>query len=338
MPQLLTKAIKSAIMIRLSIKLRREGGLEIRYALYFLTINREKYTMVKTSKLSGIIATVLLLAAAVIYFMGGRSGQHTGWQIGAAPAVSEAKSAVAGAHSYPSKRLDIRNVFADVRIVPIDGNNMTVSVSGPSKATEGIKVTERDGTLTIEGPNLVSYRRSFAQVQDDNGNVTSITSGSGIISINGRWISESGTEQSEIAKVVVGVPRKTPIAVSDFSGLMIVGDTYGPISADINSGTAQIGHVGEARLTVSGSGDFDVAEVRGALSVSVCGFGDVMIRSGSVTTLKVSSEGSGTFKFAGEAEDADLSLTGFGDIYVNRVTGHLTERVDGSGDISIGNR
>lgn len=291
--------------------------------------------MVK-SKLSGIIATVLLLAAAVIYLMGGWSGQLAG--LGAAPAVSESKSVVAGIHSYSSKRLDIRNVFADIRIVPIDGNKMTVSVSGPSKVTDGIKVTERDGVLVIEDRSSRSFGSNVAMIRDENGNVTSITSGSGVIIVNGHRISASGTEQSEVAKVVVGVPKKTPITVSDFSGSMDIGDTYGPIAVDINSGTVRMGHVGRSRLTVSGTGDLDVAEVADELSVSIQGTGDVTVRRGTVQMLETSIQGSGDFNFGGEAKDADLSVMGSGDINVTRVTGSVKKQVLGSGDISIGNR
>lgn len=91
---------------------------------------------------------------------------------------------------------------------------------------------------------------------------------------------------------------------------------------------------GDAAVTSSGSGSVKLGAVDvDTVVVDLSGSGAVEL-SGSGTTQRVTASGSGSYNGSGLiTRDADIDITGSGDALVN-VTGQLTAKSSGSGDIS----
>ena len=121
------------------------------------------------------------------------------------------------------------------------------------------------------------------------------------------------------------------------------------------SGGAHAGTAGEARVRVAGSGETQIADVKGGLEVDIAGSGDVSVVSvagpvqvhvagsgdvriagGTATNLDVALAGSGDVHFGGTAANLKARIMGSGDVHVREVTGHISKTVMGSGGVSVG--
>ena len=106
----------------------------------------------------------------------------------------------------------------------------------------------------------------------------------------------------------------------------------------VGSGNTQIADVkGGLKVDIAGSGDVAVASVSGPVEVHVAGSGDVRIAGGRASELDVSVAGSGDVRFGGTAASLKARIMGSGDVHVREVTGHISKSVMGSGGVSVGN-
>lgn len=119
-------------------------------------------------------------------------------------------------------------------------------------------------------------------------------------------------------------------------------------SGDVWTGSARnmkisIGGSGDVRSTsirnltvnIAGSGDVDVQRIDGDASVVIAGSGDVDIASGRVGALSVNVLGSGDVSIAGVVRDVSATIAGSGDIVIDRVTGNVSQRSLGGGEVRI---
>lgn len=122
-------------------------------------------------------------------------------------------------------------------------------------------------------------------------------------------------------------------------------------SGDVWTGSARnlniaIGGAGDVRATavrelsvaIAGSGNVVLQRADGDVDVSIAGSGDVAIANGSIGRLQVNVMGSGDVDVGGVVRDVSASIAGSGDIVIDRVTGNVSKRALGSGDIRIRNR
>lgn len=240
-----------------------------------------------------------------------------------------------GPEMFSTQTLDISNVNADVEVSVIDGDQMTVTVEGPKSEVNDIDVNQSGSTLAIQGKGGKSGIRGSNVVISGS---SSISIGGGNISIGrgGINISTGGGENE--TKLTVGVPKGSAVRVGGVQGKTVIGDTEGPLHASVLGGEdIKAGKVGDATLSVQGSGDINVSAVNGNLSMNVQGSGDIRVKNGSVNQLSANVMGSGDARFDGEAVDANLSVMGSGDIDVEFVKNKPVTNVMGHGDINVGN-
>lgn len=99
------------------------------------------------------------------------------------------------------------------------------------------------------------------------------------------------------------------------------------------SGDTRMGTAGSLKIRVAGSGDVAAADIRGPVDVNIAGSGDAMIKSVS-GQLEVSIAGSGDVVIAsGRATDMKVSVAGSGDIDFRGSADSLRARIAGSGDV-----
>lgn len=89
---------------------------------------------------------------------------------------------------------------------------------------------------------------------------------------------------------------------------------------------------GDVELTISGSGEIDVAYEVDDIEATISGSGEIIIE-GTADELDLSISGSGDFRgFNLATNNADVSIAGSGDTEV-RVANHLDVTIAGSGDV-----
>jgi hypothetical protein len=104
------------------------------------------------------------------------------------------------------------------------------------------------------------------------------------------------------------------------------------------SGDTQIADVrGGVEIDIAGSGDVSVVSVSGPLEVHVAGSGDVRVAGGKASDLDIAVAGSGDVRFGGTAGNLKARIMGSGDVHVREVTGQVSKTIMGSGGVSIGN-
>lgn len=256
--------------------------------------------------------------------------------IGAPAVAGDTEKTTYGPKTFSSQVLDISNVNADVEVSVIDGDQMTVTIDGPKSEVNGIDVNQSGSTLAIQGKTDKSGIRGANVVISVSGSIS--IGGGDNISIGRRGVNISTGGGENKTKLFVGVPKGSAVRVGGVQGKTVIGDTEGPLHASVLGGEdIRAGKVGDATLSVQGSGDINVGAVNGNLSMSVQGSGDIRVKNGSVNQLSANVMGSGDARFDGEAVDANLSVMGSGDIDVKFVKNKPIMNVIGHGDINIGN-
>lgn len=166
---------------------------------------------------------------------------------------------------------------------------------------------------------------------------------------NGKTIIDGGLDRrfggDRIGSCRSGAPSEQPgqNASVEVQGVGRVNLTDAPLiviraprSFELSSGGATYGAVGRGAtsvdLGVGGCGGWTVANVDGAMSLSIGGSGD--IRAGTSRSLEVSIGGSGDIS-AGATGDTEVSIGGSGDINIARVDGRFEAAIAGSGDILV---
>ncbi|HEY4144216.1 DUF4097 family beta strand repeat-containing protein [Pinirhizobacter sp.] len=121
-----------------------------------------------------------------------------------------------------------------------------------------------------------------------------------------------------------------------------------PVRLESGSGDAEVRHVAALEAS-TGSGDFNISDIAGAVSAS-SGSGDLTIdRVGSVQlqgigsgdakmhdvrgTVKVGSVGSGDLEFGDIGANVEVDSIGSGDITARSIKGNFTVHSKGSGDV-----
>lgn len=233
-----------------------------------------------------------------------------------------------GKTAYPALPLKIDTVNANVNIRVHNLEGINVSIKGPEKETQKIRVAHDEKMLLIKGELPRHSSRGSTVIIGNN-----IISSSNTVTINGVTVCGGGDVETTIA---IDVPVGLPISLSTIAGETQVGNTQGPIQIFANLGSNfRIGHVAQAQLSVQGSGDIEVASVQGQVEANVQGSGDIEVEDGNIQFLQARVQGSGDIYFGGTAVNANLSVMGSGDIKVQAVINKPNKQVIGSGDIKI---
>jgi hypothetical protein len=109
-----------------------------------------------------------------------------------------------------------------------------------------------------------------------------------------------------------------------------------PMNVDVEAGGAVFGSIGRSdsvALGNAGCGDWQVANVKGEMKVSVAGSGDTKV--GTSGNARISIAGSGDVLAADVAGGAEVNVAGSGDVHLRSINGPLSVSVAGSGDVNV---
>ncbi|ESQ75110.1 GIN domain-containing protein [Asticcacaulis sp. AC402] len=110
------------------------------------------------------------------------------------------------------------------------------------------------------------------------------------------------------------------------------------VKAKMNgSGDLSLGNVMNGLTLVNnGSSDVSVQKIAGPVSLSLAGSGDVDIAGGHIPGFVLRGSGSGDVAFGGTAGTVNIDANGPGDISIMKATGPVITKVNGSGEMFIG--
>lgn len=193
------------------------------------------------------------------------------------------------------------------------GENASVSIRGLGR------IDLKDAPLLIiKGPRDVSIKTSggvYGTVARGADNVAIATGGCGA------WVVGN---TSDAINVSIGGSGNVWTGSSRNMQLNIGG-----------SGTVRSTRVNDLAVNIGGSGNVYIGEVRGDMDVRVGGSGNVEVGSGNIGQMQARVAGSGSLDINASVRDLDATIMGAGNIVVDRVTGNVSRRVVGVGNIRI---
>ncbi len=260
------------------------------------------------------------------------------------PEESESEIVTLGPQSFKVQNLEVRDVLADLEVLPHPANFIELVITGPADEAKSIEVNQQGDTLVIRGEGGEKAGNGITVISGRGGSISSIgrvhgasiVIGSGSVIAAGRNIVVANNDKNR-TKITVKVPMGAFINLSGITGSSIIGDTQGALQVASCYGDVNAGRMASASLSVSGSSDIVVREVNGPLTANIMGSGDIRVQGGKVSALAINVMGSGDASFNGQAETATLSVMGSGDIRVERVNTRPNKSVMGSGSIRVGN-
>jgi hypothetical protein len=211
--------------------------------------------------------------------------------------------------NFPVRSVSVHDLVGNLTIGVRDGGPVSVQVSGAKQRVDETTVSQNDGTVAIES----GYTN---EVWDWR-----------------HWFDYSDHTSSGNLSVKVMVPRGTKVDVDDLVGNAQIGDTMAPIDFSAVSTNSTIGRVGEAHISLAGSGKITVGDIAGDLHAESAGAGQ--IRTGSVHTVHADLAGSGGLSVGAIDGALHLDIAGSGDFEATRINGPLHADILGSGSVSI---
>lgn len=285
--------------------------------------------------------------------------------------VATAALLVAGSASAQSVKIE--NAVARVVYIVEDRNDVAVEVSNETGVLPSLQVTRSGGDITIDGG--VGRRHDRIRInQCHTGRNTLVPSAPG----EGASVVLNGSRRIQVSDapmVVVRGPRSVKVSStgavfgsigrgarsvqlsSGGCGDWVVANVNGNSSINIGgsgqvwagsseqlkvaiggSGDVRASQVAALEVAIGGSGDVNIHRVDGPVSVSIAGSGDVTVRDGRISDLTAQIVGSGDIDIGGTVQDASVGITGSGDVRIQRVTGNMTKRTVGSGEVRVSQR
>lgn len=214
-----------------------------------------------------------------------------------------AHAATVGPQTLHGRTLELRGLVANVDVkVSSSAKDITVSADGPD---------DQVGRLTFhdEGEKaLVKQEHRHHEHLNDEDFMT----------------------------VTVTLPAGTSLAVDDFVGRVTAGDLNAALAVeDLHSGTITVGHVREASLEVSGSGDINLGDIDKALSVEISGSGKVRTgKTGGTVSMQINGSGNVDIAAVNGAVSAEIHGSGNVAIHAGKADPLVVE-IAGSGDFTL---
>lgn len=269
-------------------------------------------------------------------------------------AIAAGMGLAGAADAAPS--VQIKDAVARVVVIPEARSDIQVSITHANPNLP-LRIERFGDRVTVQG-NVARRVRGCHTLM-----------GRTTVSISG--LGEVGYE--EMPQVVIHTPMDVKLAAGeavwgaigrtnslDFAnagcGDWTIANVAGQLRiSQAGSGDTRAGSAGGADLRIAGSGDISMKEVRdGLMAVSagsgditadavkgpfnarVAGSGDIHASTGAVSDMVVAIAGSGDVNFGGVAQTLKASVVGSGDVRAKAVTGAVTKRLVGSGDVHIG--
>jgi len=206
-------------------------------------------------------------------------------------------------HSFQSSSLLLQNLVANVGVNVVPGvQGIQVKVEGRDEMVARITYREENG-------------RAVVHMRDRN--------------TAEPWVSESSND----VKVTITLAPGTAFAIDGFVGDALVGDIDAPVDISATSGKVMIGRVKNAAIEVDGSADITLGAVQGTLTLDTSGSGT--LKAGSAGATSISISGSGEADIASVSGRLDIDVSGSADVDVGHVDSATEIDISGSGDIQI---
>jgi hypothetical protein len=251
--------------------------------------------------------------------------------------------------------VDLKNVYANLEIIPEDRADVAVEVRASDGKLPQPTVTRSGGDVLVDGQLSAFHTCSGIHLGH-----TVYLSGHG-------WIGASSA-----LSIIVRTPRDAHITVSG----AVIGNVHAAQDFELRtsgcsqwrianvSGTLSIrqsgeamilaGDAGKATLDLSGLTRVDLAAVHalnvdmsgmgkvrlksisGPVDASLSGMGSVNIAGGRAERVKADVSGMGAFSLRGSAAELDADVSGIGGVHVDHVYGEVKKSVSGIGRVSVG--
>jgi len=219
-------------------------------------------------------------------------------------AVALLGATLLGATGAQAASVEIKNAIARVTIIPEARSDVAVTVVRDDPH-HPLKVdTWSDGRTVVDG----GY---FGGIFGGVG-ITDCNSHEGLPHV--RVFGGESVGHGTMAEVVIHVPMDARVSAD--------GAVYG-----------EVGRAESLDLRIAGCGDWIVANVRGRLSLSDSGSGDV--RTGTAGEMKISTAGSGDIYARSTSNGLEANITGSSDVNIKEAWGPMKVRINGSGDLKI---
>jgi hypothetical protein len=211
--------------------------------------------------------------------------------------------------NFPVKSVSVHDVVGNLTIGVRDGGPVSVQVSGAKYRVDQTSVSQDDGTVSVEGgySHAVWDWKHWFDFSDNSSN-------------GGLWVK-------------LTVPKGTNVDVDELVGDAKIGDTMAPIHFAAVSTSSTIGRVGEAHISLAGSGTITVGDIAGDLHAESAGAGQ--IKTGSVRNVHADLAGSGGLEVGQMGGGLNLDIAGSGDFKAVRVNGPVHADILGSGSVAI---
>ena len=215
--------------------------------------------------------------------------------------------------SYDANSIRIDDLVGTLTVSVKPSGPVTVEIAGTRERVQGLEVAKDGKTLVIHGAQINA-------VWDWH-----------------KWFDFSAHQsmQPKSLQVKIAVPKGTALNVNDMIGDATIGDTMGPLTFEAAATTAKIGRVGEAKLSMAGSGRIDVAEVNGPLSLEIAGSGKIHV--GHSGPVRAEVAGAGDTQLGDIAGGLKVEIAGSGNVAALSVNGPVKVEIAGSGSIKIAN-
>lgn len=272
--------------------------------------------------------------------------------IGGADTGSEASKITEGPKRASAEALEVRGIVANVQVNTHQNSDMEYTITGPADQVKAIRAHVQGNALVIESDGSSSFSGSMTVIGGggrtiiQTGRGRTVFSGGNIViggsnvmsNVFGRGnvttvVTNGGDENA--VQVIVKVPQGAPVSVNHVLGNVVIGDSNGPLTANVQSRSVYAGRITSAQLNVQGSGDIRIKEVNGIVTAQVQGSGDIEIERGTLPSLTATVQGSGDINVGGSATTASLTVMGSGDIRVAHVQQRPMQSVMGTGDIRV---
>jgi hypothetical protein len=215
--------------------------------------------------------------------------------------------------SFAVRSVMVKDVIGQLNVAVKPSGPVMLAVGGIKSRVDGLEVSADGGVLRIKGHHVSS-------VWDWRD-----------------WFNFSGDNKIDPRKLQIRltVPVGTALSVDGQIGDAVIGDTQAPLRFEAVTSNVRIGRVGEAKLSLAGSGKIEAAEIDGPLVLNIAGSGKVHVaRSKSV---KADIAGAGDAQFGTVDGGLKLSIAGSGDVAADSINGPLHVSIAGSGSVKIAN-
>lgn len=243
--------------------------------------------------------------------------------------------------------LEMRIVAADVQVDVYAGSGIQYTIIGPAAQVKTIRANVRGDTLVIEGGTSGSSSGSMTIVSGDvitTGRGRTVVSGGDIggstvmsnVFGRGNMTTVIGGDGENAVKITVKVPLGTPVIANQAQGNVVIGDTYGPLTATVqNGGDVYAGYVTSAQLVASSSGDIRVKQVDGPVVATASSSGEITIDDGNMPSLLATANSSADINVGGSATTATLTASSSGDVEVAHVKERPLTSRSSSGNVRV---